>query len=79
MARSGARPIAIIQRWLVVTDEDGNMATWPVVTAVKGSCPNANAIAIAGDFDCEFDVATVSSTVRGPGVAFICCRERWQE
>jgi hypothetical protein len=90
------RPIAAIQRWRVVTDEDGNTATWLVVTAIKGSeaCPvhyvagsypNANDIArraaddIADDFDCEFDVATVSSTVGGPGVEFVSCREMRKE
>jgi hypothetical protein len=90
------RPFAAIQRWRVVTDEDGNTATWLVVTAIKGSeaCPvhyvagsypNANDIArraaddIAEDFDCEFDVATVSSTVGGPGVEFVSCRELRQE
>jgi hypothetical protein len=50
------RPIAAIQRWRVVTDEDGGSATWLVVTALKGkeacpihyvagSYPDANAVA----------------------------------
>jgi hypothetical protein len=86
------RVFAAIQRWRVVTDENGNTATWLVVTAIKGaeSCPvhyvagsypDANAIArraaddIAEDFDCAFDVATVSSTVGGPGVEFLSCAE----
>ncbi len=47
------KPFAAIQRWRVVTDDDGNSATWLVITALKGreachvhyiagSYPNAN-------------------------------------
>jgi len=62
------RPIAAIQRWRVVTDENGNTATWLVVTAIKGSdaCPvhyiagsypNANELArsYADDIAEDFD------------------------
>ena len=35
------KPIAAIERWRVVTDDDGNAVTWLVVTALKGgeACP----------------------------------------
>jgi hypothetical protein len=69
--------------WLVVTAIKGTEAC--PVHYVAGSYPNANAIArqaaddIAEDFDCESEVATVDSTVGGPGVEFISCREARQE
>jgi hypothetical protein len=35
------KPIAAIERWRVVVDDDGNTVTWLVVTALKGgeACP----------------------------------------
>lgn len=35
------KPVSVIQRWRVVTDDDGNTMTWLVVTALNGTeaCP----------------------------------------
>ena len=70
------RPIAAIQRWRVVTDDDGNSVTWLVVTALKGSdaChihyvagsyPNANAAArqAADDIADDFDCTFDAPTI----------------
>jgi hypothetical protein len=70
------RPIAAIQRWRVVTDDDGNSVTWLVVTALKdadschihyvaGSYPKANEIArqAADDIADDFDCEFDAPTV----------------
>jgi hypothetical protein len=85
------RPFATIQRWRVVTDDNGNTVTWLVVTALRGneSCPisyvagsypDANAVAriMADDapsFDCAHDVPTVNSKVGEPGITYASCSE----
>ncbi len=83
---------AAIERWRVVIDENGNTATWLVVSKVDGaeacaviyvagSYPDANAVARimadgeAGDFNCETDVPTVTSTAGPPDITLASCRE----
>ena len=70
------KPFAAIQRWRVVTDDDGNTVTWLVVSALKGkeacpvhyvagSYPNANeqARTAADDLAEDFDCANDTPTV----------------
>ena len=71
------RPLAAIQRWRVVTDDEGGTSTWLVITALKGkeacpfhyiagSYPDANALAPANTPDSiadDFDCADDVPTV----------------
>ena len=70
------KPFAAIERWRVVTNDDGNTVTWLVVTALKGkeacpvhyvagSYPNANEQArrAADDLAQDFDCAQDTPTV----------------
>ena len=70
------KPVAAIQRWRVVTDDDGNTMTWLVITAldgkeacpahyIAGSYPNANAHAreAADDLVPGYDCAHDMPTV----------------
>lgn len=70
------RPVAVIQRWRVVTDDDGNTATWLVISVLRGgeacpyhyisgSYPDANALArrYADDVEPDFDCAHDTPTV----------------
>ncbi len=70
------KPIAAIERWRVVMDDDGNTNTWLVVTALKGgeACPvhyvagsypdaNAQARRAADDLAEDFNCETGVPTV----------------
>ena len=85
------KPFAAIERWSVVTDDNGNSVTWLVVNALRdgdschvhyvaGSYPDANAVAriMADDsenFDCITDTPTVDSKVGAPPIALVSCME----
>lgn len=69
-------PVSVIQRWRVVTDEDGNSRTWLVITALRGkeacpyhyiagSYPDANALArrYADTIEDDFDCEHDTPTV----------------
>lgn len=70
------KPFAVIERWRVVTDDDGNTVTWLVVSALQGeeACPvhyvagsypdaNAQARRAADDLAPGFDCARDTPTV----------------
>ena len=70
------KPIAAIERWRVVTDDEGGAVTWLVVTALKGkeACPvhyiagsypdaNAHARLAADDLAEDFDCERDAPTV----------------
>ena len=70
------KPVAAIERWRVVTDDNGNTVTWLVVTALKGkeacpyhyiagSYPNANELArfYADGIEADYDCEHDTPTV----------------
>lgn len=72
----GGKPVSVIQRWRVVTDDDGKTMTWLVVTALRGkeacpyhyiagSYPKANELArrYADDIEPDYDCARDVPTV----------------
>jgi hypothetical protein len=70
------KPVAVIQRWRVATDDEGHTATWLVISALRGSeaCPyhyisgsypDANALArrYADDIESDYDCEHDTPTV----------------
>ena len=85
------KPFAAIERWSVVSGDNGNSVTWLVVNALRdgdschvhyvaGSYPDANTVAriMADDsenFDCMTDTPTVDSKVGAPPIPLVSCME----